>query len=52
MCRIAPSFSHARSCEIFSRPGQSSCLSITHDGFSATMRRITPGDICTENVSG
>ena len=52
MRRIDPSRSQARSAEIFSSPGQSSCLSITHDGTSATIRRITPGDICTENVSG
>ena len=52
MWRIEPSFSQARSCEIFSRPGQSSCLSTLHAEFSMTMRRITPGAICTENVSG
>ena len=34
MWRIEPSRSNARSAEIFSSPGQSSCLSITHDGIS------------------
>ena len=52
MCRIDPSRSKPRSVDIFSRPGQSSCLSITQAGLSLTMRRITPGVICTENVSG
>ena len=52
MWRIEPSRSKPRSALIFSRPGQSSCLSITHDGLSATMRRITAGVICTLKVSG
>ena len=33
----------AQLAEIFSSPGQSSCFSITQDGFSATIRRITAG---------
>ena len=52
MWRIEPSRSKPRSAEILSSPGQSSCLSITQDGISSTMRRITAGVICTENVSG
>jgi hypothetical protein len=52
MCRIEPSRSKPRSAEIFSRPGQSSCLSIAHEGISLTMRRITVGVICTEKVNG
>ena len=47
-----PACSVARSALIFSRPGQSSCLSITQCAFSSTMRRITPGDITTEKLSG
>ncbi|MNT38870.1 hypothetical protein D3C72_1750800 [compost metagenome] len=52
MWRIEPSASKRRSAEIFSRPGQSSCLSITQEGRSVTMRRMTDGAICTENVNG
>jgi hypothetical protein len=49
---IDPSLSQARSCEIFSRPGQSSCFRNQHDAVSVAMRRMTPGVICTEKVSG
>ena len=52
MWRIEPSASKPRRVEIFSSPGQSSCLSITQDGFSDTIRRITPGVIWTEKVRG
>ena len=52
MCRIEPSRSKPRSVVIFSRPGQSSCLSMTQEGISITIRRITDGAICTEKVSG
>lgn len=52
MWRMEPSRSKPRSAEIFSRPGQSSCLSITQEGFSDTIRRITPGVIWTEKVRG
>ena len=43
-----PSAWKPRSAEIFSSPGQSSCFSITQDGLSCTMRRITAGVITTE----
>ncbi len=52
MRRIDPSRSKARIAETFSRPGQSSCLSITQAGFSDTILRITAGVITTEKVSG
>ena len=52
MWRMSPFLSHARNWEILSRPGQSSCFKTMHAEFSVTMRRMTPGDICTENVNG
>ena len=50
--RRLPSACQRRSVEIFSSPGQSSCLSITAEGFSVKIRRRTPGVICTVSVSG
>ena len=48
MWRIEPSRSKPRRAVIFSSPGQSSCLSMTQDSFSATIRRITAGAITTD----
>ena len=50
--RIEASRSKPRSAEIFSSPGQSSCFSITQEAWAATMRRMTPGVMTTESVSG
>ncbi len=50
--RSDPSFWNPRSAEIFSRPGQSSCLSITQDGLSMMIIRMTEGVITTVNVNG
>ena len=43
MRRSVPSRWNARRVEIFSSPGQSSCLSMTQDGLSVTIRRMTLG---------
>jgi hypothetical protein len=50
--RRLPSAWNRRRAEIFSSPGQSSCFSITQDGLSVTMRRITAGVITTLSVRG
>src|SRR5215203_4410095 len=50
MRRMEPSRSKPRSAEIFSSPGQSSCFTITQDGLSMMMRRITPRAITTLRV--